>query len=193
MHINTRTPGVIQVLQKTHNLDDFLEVESSEPHSIDRIPQNAFDYKQKDLKFETLANGNNYFKFSFKNIGIWIKSYRIKSSQNDFNASHLRSWSFYGSNDNKEWALIDRRDDESVLNGYLFNEMFVLDKVVGPFSMFKINETLSWFFIEKIMFTEFDVYDPTVISAYRYGCKTLLMKRKTNYLEILIATLIISS
>ena len=191
MRNNKRAPGVIQVLQKIHNLDDFLEVESSDPFDDSRKAKNSFDYKHTDLRFETKPYDITYFKFSFKSISLCINAYRIKSSENGFNASHLRSWSFYGSNDDKEWTLIDRKEDESVLNGYLFNEMFVLNKVVGPFSMFMINETLSWLYLKKIMFAEFDVYDQSVIAAYRYGCKTLLFKRRNMYFQALIIIIFI--
>ena len=112
-----------------------------------------------------------------------LNAYRIKSSENGFNASHLKSWSFYGSNDDKEWTLIDRKEDKNVLNGHLFNEMFVLNKVIRPFSMFMLNETLSWFYPNKIMFAEFDVYA-------QYERKTILVKRKFVYIRALFITIV---
>ena len=192
MIINKNSPGVIQLIQRKHRLEDILEIESSPIIGETRKASNVFNYKDKDLRFESEAGQSTFFKFSFKNIGLYISSYRIRSSDNGVNYSHPKSWSLYGSNNNSTWELLDRRENLDDLNGYLRNEMFTLDKVIGPFNTFKINETTSWWYVNKLMFSEFDVYDKVIIDAYRFCCKTIHVKRKTVDMFTLVIVCLIT-
>ena len=166
--------GIIELLLKYYKLDDIISTSSSNLELPGNIPKNVFDFKNKNKRLETNRDiKDSFFSFTLKNISITVSHYRIRSANEKENQSHLKNWTLYGSNDNNIWTLIDRRTDITSLNGPLFSSIFMIDNPKGPFSTYKINETESYNFPTKIMFSEIDLYDNFYQKTFLYYQCTL--------------------
>ena len=81
-------------------------------------------YDDKDIEkvYNTLNIGNlteddALIDFDFVNKKINMKSYSICSSFFPMYSYHPKSWQFVGSNDHKNWDLIDMKENKSELRG----------------------------------------------------------------------------
>lgn len=60
---------------------------------------------------------NSWIMFDFQKYSLQLKNYTIKSDGNG--ANHLQSWVIEGSNDNKNWTLIDRKSTKALCENYV--------------------------------------------------------------------------
>lgn len=60
---------------------------------------------------------NSWIKFDFKDYSLQLTNYTIKSDGNG--ANHLQTWVIEGSNDNKNWDLIDRKSTKALCENYV--------------------------------------------------------------------------
>ena len=185
--IPTTSKGTIELLTKYTSIEDIIAATSS-PLTADRKPTNALNYSDKDSKFETQPSGVNYFCLTFIKNSIAIKAYRIRSSSDGKGYSHLKSWSLYGSNDNTEWTLLDRRKNVNFLNGPYLTHIFKIRHSKGSFSSFLINETDSWWRSEKIMFSEFDVYETNC----RELCQQCTCNKSSRFRVVIVLIILLS-
>lgn len=79
-------------------------------------PRNAVDYDNIYNYYFSLDDGNAFICFDFKEKLVRLKSYSIKTCNNEPYTYHLKSWVIEVSNDGKEWKEIDRRSDETSMN-----------------------------------------------------------------------------
>ena len=180
--------GFIEILQKYLNVSKLISISSSTYGTLDRNPLNAIDYKDKNSRFETLEGADNFFKITFKETKLLVNAYRIRSGNTSKNSSHMKNWSLYGSNDEQNWVLLDRKENNAALNGPYFTHIFKIKNPQGPFSSFKINETDSWCLFKKMMFGEFDVYDTSLNDLYK-RCSYI----KTYHFHIIITIIYLIS
>ena len=159
--------GIIEIIQKYSNISNLISISSSTYVSFDKNPLTVIDYDNKTSRLETNRNADNFFKITFKESKLLINAYRIRSGNTGVNSSHLKNWSLYGSNDEQNWVLLDRKENNAALNGPYFTHIFKIKNPQGPFSSFKINETDSWCLFKKMMFGEFDVYDTSLNDLYK--------------------------
>ena len=171
--------GIIQTVLESHELafEDILNTTSSAIIN-DNYPEYAFNYNNYNKIFESKENNTeSFFKLELKNFSVTLNAYRIKSSFHGLGASHLKSWDFYGSNDDNEWTLLDRVTNEKGLNGKLYEKIFYIQNPIESFQYYLICNVTSYYLPYKIMFSEFDIYDtifsplihhpPCTLSQYR--------------------------
>ena len=144
--------GFIEILQKYLNISKLISISSSTYDSFDRNPLNTIDYKNKNSRLETSGGVDNFFKITFKETKLLVNAYRIRSGNTSKNSSHMKNWSLYGSNDEQNWVLLDRKENNAALNGPYFTNLFKIKRPQESFSSFKINETDSWYKHKKMMF-----------------------------------------
>ena len=161
----------------------FLEYSSSTPSTNHTGPNNIFDYN-KETYLET-QKPNHFFKFSFKDSAVTVVAYKITSYYAK-SGSHLRSWHFYGSNDDSNWELIDYVPDDSKLNGPYYSAAYHVPQQKGPFKYFLFNNVTNYLVLNKILLADFDIYD-TVYSKLiiqRMTCKKSFFFSMKQFLPI---------
>ena len=108
-------------------------------------PKNLVDFKVKSFYYSK-NQSDIYICFDFKERGINLSSYSIKSSSNGRNSGHWRNWVIEISNDELNWEEVDRHDDDSSLNVPNKIATFEINKKLKDFVRFiRIRQTLfSW-------------------------------------------------
>jgi hypothetical protein len=66
---------------------------------------------------------NSWICFDFKQNSVSLKNYTLKTNAGGPGGYHLREWVIEGSNDGRNWELLDRRNTEE-LNGLSFVKTF---------------------------------------------------------------------
>ena len=165
--------GLIErLLDSGLSLDDFFEYSSSTPSTNHTGPNNIFDYN-KETYLET-QKPNHFFKFSFKDSAVTVVAYKITSCYVQ-SGSHLRSWHFYGSNDDSTWELIDYVPDDSKLNGPYYSAAYHVPQQKGPFKYFLFNNVTNYLVLNKILLADFDIYSgEMLVHHHKRGCKVVL-------------------
>ena len=143
-------------------LNDILTYSSTPPERNETNVENAFNYQNKNAYLETRHN-DHFFKFGFNNLSITLTAYKITSSYHTVNASHLRSWDLYGSNDDLNWHLVHRVEYDNKLNGKFNTAVYQVRENTEVFKFFLLKNVTTYYLTNKIMLADFDVYD-TVFS-----------------------------
>lgn len=124
---NDELNGIISYMKKTI-CEDLIEkgelkLSSGHPTSVGSL-SNLIDYgKGIDNVFQNhagsrLNESEGWIQFDFGKRNIKLTSYTLRSSQFGQNGEyHPKSWRILGSNDEKEWFLLDKRINDSNLNG----------------------------------------------------------------------------
>lgn len=124
---NDELNGIISHMKKTI-CEDLIEkgelkLSSGHPTCVGSL-SNLIDYgKGIDNVFQNHSNSRlneseGWIQFDFGKRSIKLTSYTLRSSQFGQNGEyHPKSWRILGSNDEKEWFLLDKRINDSNLNG----------------------------------------------------------------------------
>ena len=152
--------GIIQtLLLNNNNISTILNVASSEVIN-DNFPENIFKYNNNYAILETSDQlPDSFLEIELKAFSLSLKAYRIRSSYHSQTASHLKSWDLYGSNDQNDWTLIDRVENEYQLNGSNYEMVFPIKNTEQSFKYIKLCNVTTYYLEYKIMISEFDIYD----------------------------------
>ena len=84
--------------------------------------------------------------FDFKNRSVKINKYSIHTGTYNTNYGHLKSWVLEGSNDNEHWEEIDKRSNDSSLNGLRYSSSFEAQQKRNEFYRFiRLRQTgIAW-------------------------------------------------
>jgi hypothetical protein len=80
------------------------------------LPRNAADVLS-DAIFETKGGSEQWIEWDFKSSHIEATHYSIRTHGGASGSSHLRFWILEGRNADEEWIVLDKRNDDSQLNG----------------------------------------------------------------------------
>ena len=80
----------------------------------DYNPYNCVDLEDMKSCFESANEPDSWICYDFRELKVRPNSYSIRSYMNGDN--HLQSWVIEGSNDKKEWTVLDERKDDRSLN-----------------------------------------------------------------------------
>ena len=92
-----------------------IEITSNSIYS-NYYPRNIVDYQRNNLYYSNNQE-NSEICFDFKDKEIQITSYSLKSCNWGQNSDNLKSWVVEVSNDHQRWDEIDKRENNSILNG----------------------------------------------------------------------------
>lgn len=84
---------------------------------------------------------NQWIRFDFGQKTISPTAYTLKTFNNHPGGSHLRSWVIEGSNDSKNWIIIDQQNSTNYLNGSQFWKLFKIPKKVSKFRYIQLRQT----------------------------------------------------
>lgn len=106
-------------------------------HPITNVTE--YDEKINDYFYNfhsTLAPSeeSNFIDFDFGQRKVRISSYTIRSNKNnEYGRYHPKSWKICGSNDKKNWDVLDHQLDCCELNGPYKQHRFICDPVKGKY------------------------------------------------------------
>lgn len=124
--------GIINYLKSISKdkIFDKIEIKSSSVLEGKRPPQNVIIYDNKNKDFSTKNEENSWISFDFKNYTIIPTNYTIQSFPRGSNGyAHPKSWVIEGSNDNKNWEIINEQTNSPALNGESVVHTFTVQKM----------------------------------------------------------------
>lgn len=83
-------------------------------------------------------------EFDFVNRKINMTSYSIRTSYNPVNSLHPKTWKFVGSNDKKNWEMIDIKENNARLNGPSFSSHFACSNPGKFYRYIKYIQIDNW-------------------------------------------------
>lgn len=92
-----------------------IQITSNSVYS-DYYPRNIVDYQNSNY-YESDDQENSHVCFDFKDKEIQVTGYSLKSVSWGINSHNLKSWVVEVSNDQQSWEEIDKRENDSSLNG----------------------------------------------------------------------------
>lgn len=132
--------GLMNYLRKNSNIKDEISITNSS-YGGGKDPFDLVKYEDKKCYYETSSNdSNSWICFEFKNHKIIPSSYIIRSYYTDGNW-HLKSWNIEGSNDNTNWVILDKQQDNSLLNGGNNVHLFPISNNSQSFKYLRIHLT----------------------------------------------------
>lgn len=118
-----------------------VAVTASSVYSNDCEPKNAADLGS-DSEFFSKNELDAWICYDFKERRVAPTSYTVKSYNFGPGGRHLKSWALEVSNDGSSWAVVDRRDNNSDLNGSHATHNFPLSHVPGEsFRFVRLRQT----------------------------------------------------
>jgi hypothetical protein len=99
-------------------------------------PQNASNLENQDLCFCSEDKPGQWICLDFKTLRIEPMHYTIRT----YLIGHLMSWAVEGSNEGASWTEIDRHENNSDLNGWLYVKTFAVSWS-GSFRMIRLRQT----------------------------------------------------
>ena len=91
------------------------------------MPRNAVEYSDDYKSFSTTVEvdkKNAWLKFDFLNRKVRPTNYSIQTIDLPSGNSHLKSWVIDGSNSDKNWKILDSRNNETCLDDNLAENTF---------------------------------------------------------------------
>ena len=79
--------------------------------------------------------------FNFRKKKVYVNSYTLATCCNRIGCNHPKSWDLYGSNDLETWDLLDRRKDDTSLNGNRKATFQCLTKKPQAYQFIKLQMT----------------------------------------------------
>jgi hypothetical protein len=73
--------------------------------------------------FYTHNSANSWIQFDFKDRSVSLTHYALKSDGHTYGSYHLLEWTISGSNDGKDWTILDEQNTQD-LNGNYVTKMF---------------------------------------------------------------------
>ena len=101
-------------------------------------PEKVIDYETNDDWFSN-GNPDNWIEFNFKNQKVKINGYSIKTYNNATNWHHLKNWIIEGSNNRNQWMEIDKKENNSDLNGRNYQCFFPISRRGDEFQYIRLR------------------------------------------------------
>ncbi|KAK8839050.1 hypothetical protein M9Y10_032516 [Tritrichomonas musculus] len=121
-----------------------IEITSNSVYS-NYYPRNIVDFQSSNY-YETNDQENSEICFDFKDREIQITSYSLKTYNYGQSGNHLKSWVVEVSNDNQKWDEIDKRENNSTLNGLNFVGTFDTKENKSFYRFVRLRQTgTNWY------------------------------------------------
>ena len=135
--------GIFEYLRQqfpNQSLSEIVHVSSSS-YNIQNPPENVIDLPNEDSKFfESNSDANSWISFDFGSMRISASHYSLKTWFWGPGYQHLQSWVLEGSDDGREWAELDARDNDDSLNDALaFRRFKCVIKITCRFIRLRIT------------------------------------------------------
>lgn len=127
-HLTVQTGGNI------HD-NKTIEITSSQPTNSQFVCKNVVDYDNNNCYGSKDYLKESFICFDFKNKKIQLSDYSIMSSSSRYDG-FLKNWIIEVSNDGENFIEIDRRSDNSQLNGFKKFATFTVQKKSKEFYRF---------------------------------------------------------
>jgi hypothetical protein len=113
---------------------------------------------QSDSCFCSNDQPNQWLCYDFKDLRVGVTHYIIRSQGGKSGVNHLRSWVIEGSEDNSNWMELDRRENDSGLNGPSLVCSFEVRNVIES-RFIRIRSTgPTWYGQHYMYFKAFEVF-----------------------------------
>lgn len=121
--------GIIHYLTEKYggNVDEkgIVKVTSSSVYKKFK-PRNVVDFTD-NINFSSSIEKNAWIMYDFIEKKVRPNFYSIRSLENKAGDGHLRSWVVEGSNDNKDWVILDKRNNMKCMNNSLAEFTFKIE------------------------------------------------------------------
>ena len=152
--------GLLNYLQKNFNIKNELNITSSSNPNND--PFNLLKYEDKSTYFQTNDPSSSWICFEFKNHQIIPSSYIIRSYY-CVKSWHLKTWVFEGSNDNKNWTILDEQNNNDSLNGANRVKSFIISNKKQSFKYLRIRQTgKNWYENNGLLMNSIEFYGKVI-------------------------------
>ena len=104
------------------------------------IPSNVTEFDSNHLIFSSLNVKNSWLKFNFIGRKIQPTFYSIKTckSVKGKKGDNLKSWVIEGSNNDRDWVVLDERNNNSTLNSDLIVNIFKIQNLQNSMNISSI-------------------------------------------------------
>lgn len=123
---NSEFNGIVNYIKK--DLKEKIKVTSSSIlcDSSQYRPENAIDFDDHKNYCFTATGENEWVCLDFDKYHVIPLNYTIRSHKQKPNNCHPKNWVIEGSNDTKNWSILDTQNDCSYLNGSLLSHTFTI-------------------------------------------------------------------
>ena len=134
--------GIIHYLKENNNQNIFdkgiisITASSTEFGS----PKQVIDYNWSGFWASDTSPGN-WLEFDFKDLKVKINGYSLKTYADGQNWIHLKNWALQGSQDRNQWIEIDRKINNSDLNGSRNKMYYSISGAVDSFRYIRLKST----------------------------------------------------
>ena len=143
--MNNNFNGIISYLKKKHgnNIHDqgIISIEASSTDYYSGKPELVIDYNLTGCKWWSEDIPGSWLEINFKKYKVKINGYSLKAcSGNPNTCYHLRNWVIEGSTDRTNWVEIDKRINNTDLNGRDHQQYYsVTSKPIDEFQFIRIK------------------------------------------------------
>ena len=128
-------------------------------------PEQVIDYYW-DNNWDSKDLPNSWLEINFKELKVKINGYSLKSSYNPVGWNHLKNWVIEGSKDKNKWIIIDKKANDSNLNGPSYQNYFPLSKISDDFQYIRIRSIgKNHANYDFLIFTNFEVYGEIITNS----------------------------
>lgn len=146
---NNRFDGIIHYLTTKYdgNVHDrgIVDITSTQLNSYMQIPKYAADLDNIKSYFCSANIRDSWLCYDFKNRVVKPTHYSIRSTHEYAKGyHHLKNWCIEGSNDNKEWKILDVRNEENSLDDRSASNTFKIQSALEEneyYRYLRIRET----------------------------------------------------
>lgn len=145
--------------QSNNNIEQEIDFKSSSVrHGY--VPKNVSDYDNSSSIFYSDQEKSSWICFNFKNHRIIPTDYQIRSYYCWGQNNYPKSWVIEGSNDNKQWEIVDEENNCSYLNGENLVHTFHINKNNNKeFQYIRMRSTgPNWAGENYLAFSLFEIY-----------------------------------
>ena len=106
--------GIFAYLSPNHDESEY-KIEASSCSTYGH-PNEVVNQEPSLAYWESEDKPEQYIQFDFINKKVLLNAYSLRSSSNETDMLHPKSWIFAGSNDEEEWFTLDQQDHSVDLN-----------------------------------------------------------------------------
>ena len=156
-----RYEGIFHYLiEKTgfNNIQNKITIKGSS--STYGTPLTVIDYNSSSY-WSSNNVPNNWWEVNFKKMKVKINGYFIQTGPLGANGFfHLKNWVIEGSNDNNSWTEIDKKENNSDLNGHNLAHYFPLSQLSDSYQYIRLRSIGINHFLSNntLMFSKFDLF-----------------------------------
>lgn len=137
--------GIINHLTKQNkgnlNSNEIINITSSSVLN-DNHPQNVAKFDNNRLVFSTINEKNAWIKLDFISRKVCPSYYSIKTWNSNKNEHHLKNWVIEGSNNDKNWKVLDSRNNNiSLNNNHAENTFKIQSSIIEYYRYLRLRQT----------------------------------------------------